>query len=199
MRRELHEMERLQEVSQAWRVSTIHLEANKSKVSTTSSCVVSACVSNPTTYHRWYCRYLKEEWDTAMSRSHDIAVLKRDAYRSGTPFEDEDSTLNYKNSIQGTVLVLKRVARVRQPMSENDRWLAYNLAKKNRKLGKWGGVGKRARKRLEKKYSVSKRQEVHPTLPPNQAVKKKRTRTTQDTEKKRKANGGNPQVHKPPC
>ena len=105
---------------------------------------------------RWYCRYLIEEWDTALSRSYDVAVLQRDGYASA------GSGSSYKNIIQGTVIVLHRRRSTKaQCISVNDRWRLYHLGQKKRKLTKWGGVSEKSRKRLDKRFPLSKIQHVH--------------------------------------
>ena len=92
---------------------------------------------------RWYCRYLEKEWDTALRRSYDIAVHKRDVF-----YTSAKNDSSYKNLIQGNIIVLKRrtITKEGQCISVNDR------GEEIRKLAKRGGVPKKVRKLLSQKF-----------------------------------------------
>ena len=92
---------------------------------------------------RWYCRYLEKEWDTALRRSYDIAVHKRDVF-----YTSAKNDSSYKNLIQGNIIFLKRrtITKEGQCISVNDR------GEEIRKLAKRGGVPKKVRKLLSQKF-----------------------------------------------
>ena len=98
--------------------------------------------------HRWYRRFNRNEWDTAIARSHDVAVLGKDVY-PGSPAG------TVKNAIPVTVLYLcpHRYSTVvgRQDISVTAPRDHRFCHKEARKMAKWAGVPEGARERMRER------------------------------------------------